>query len=166
MKTIKLLILATGLIFFSSAFSFTALNLPIDNIPLTESEEMIELETTNLVTDVVVPDKTNMVTGNMEDTILIDLALESIGNAFPNGARECIMSQVPYPEFARKKQIEGGVAVRFQFDSNGTLHVLDSSSNSAELQQYVLNKLRNLQLKNCRVEMNQDYYLRFMFRLL
>ena len=165
MKTIKLLILFFGLIAFTSAYSFTALNLPFENIPLTDSEEMIVLENTNSISDVVVSDNTNYSTFNMEDTIQIDLASDGIGNIFPSDTRECIMKQVPYPEFARKKQLEGGVAVRFQFDDNGTLHIKDACSNSAELEQYVLTQLSNLQLKNCRVEMNKDYYLRFMFRL-
>lgn len=165
MSATKFTLLILGIFCLGSAYSFTALNLPLDNLPIPDSDEISLVETTHTVMDVVVSDKTNVNLGNLEDTILIDLSNENVAAPFPNASRDCILKQVPYPEFARKKHLEGGVAVRFQFDDNGAIHVLDANSNSPELEYYVRNKLASLQLKNCVVDVNKDYYLRFMFRL-
>lgn len=165
MNSTKLTLIALGFLCISSAFSFTALNLPIDNIPIPETEDIELTEVNPSVTDVVVSDNTNLQKDLMEDTILIDLSGENLVSAFPNASKDCILKQVPYPEFAREKQLEGGVATRFQFDEHGNINVLETCSNSAELEQYVRNKLASLQLKNCVVDVNKDYYLRFMFRL-
>ena len=165
MNATKFTLLILGIFCLGSAYSFTALNLPIDNLPLPDSDEISLIETKSTVMDVVVSDNTNVNRALLEDTILIDFADEYYSEPFPNASRDCILKQVPYPEFARKKQLEGGVAVRFQFDDNGAIHVLEACSNSAELESYVKNKLASLQLKNCVVDVNKDYYLRFMFRL-
>lgn len=165
MNATKFTLLILGIFCLGTAYSFTALNLPVDNLPIPDSDEIVLAETKSTVMDVVVSDNTNVNVKNLEDTILIDLSNENYAAPFPNASRECILKQIPYPEFARKKQLEGGVAVRFQFDNNGNVHVLEANSNSSELEYYVRNKLASLQLKNCVVDVNKDYYLRFMFRL-
>jgi len=166
MKTLKLIATVLGVICLNSAFSFSTFNLPLDEITSNTTEKLIVFDNYTDIADVVVPDKTNVQKKFVEDTILIDLTHEKIVSPFPNASRNCILQQIPYPEFARKKKLEGGVVVQFKFDENGVVHVLDACSNSPELENYVLNKLSNLQLKNCVVDINKDYYMRFMFRLL
>jgi len=165
MKTKKLLMLITGFFLISSVFSFTVVNLPIDELsdPLPNNE--LSFDNPDLVSEVIKPDNTQVKSKYLKDTILIDLAKEAATDPFPSASKNCILQQVPYPEFARAKQIEGGVAVRFAFDANGDVHVKEAFSNSSELEDYVINKLSNLQLKNCVVDVNKDYYLRFMFRM-
>ena len=166
MKTLKLTLILAGLFSMNAVFSFSALNLPLDKLTSNPSEELIDFDKSDEVLDVVVSDKTNVKKQLLKDTILIDLSDEKIVHPFPSASKDCIMKQVPYPEFAREKQIEGGVAVQFRFDENGVVHIIDACSNSLELEQYVRTKLSSLQLKNCVVDINKDYYLRFMFRIL
>lgn len=166
MNATKYTLLILGFLCTSSLFAFTAVNLPNDNQPIPETEEINLTELNSAETVVVVSDNTNIAKNSLIDTILIDLSEEKLNNPFPNASRNCIMKQVPYPDFARDQKLEGGVAVRFQFDGNGSVNVLEANSSSPELEHYVRHKLANLQLKNCVVEVNKDYYLRFMFRLL
>lgn len=165
MKTLKIFLLALGFLFINTAFSYTALNLPLDKMNYVKVENSSLFDNINQPIEIIVSDNTNIQNKLFEDTILIDLSKESDSGPFPSASKNCIIKQVPYPEFARARGIEGGVAVRFAFDDSGNIHVLESSSNSPELEQYVRNKLASLQLKNCVADLNRDYYLRFMFRL-
>lgn len=165
MKTLKIILSAVGLLCLNAAFSFTVLNVPIDELTEQNTEKTLSyLEPLNVM-EVVVSDNTNVKENLLRDTILIDLSQENLAGPFPSASKDCIMNQIPYPEFARARQLEGGVAVRFMFDESGNVQVLEACSNSPELEQYVRAKLAQLQLKNCVADMNTDYYLRFMFRL-
>ena len=165
MKTLKIILTAVGFLCLNAAFSFTVLNVPIDELAEQKTENTLSfLEPLNVM-EVVVSDNTNVKENLLRDTILIDLSQENMAGPFPSASKECIMKQIPYPEFARERQLEGGVAVRFKFDDSGDVQVLEACSNSPELEQYVRNRLANLELKNCVADMNTDYYLRFMFRL-
>lgn len=166
MNSTKFYLLILGILCTFSVYSFTVVNLPNDNQPIPETEDVNLSEVNSDEEVVIVSDNTNVAKNLLVDTILIDLSEEKMENPFPNASRNCIIKQVPYPDFAREKKLEGGVAVRFQFDGNGSVTVLEANSSSPELEQYVRYKLANLQLKNCVVEVNKDYYLRFMFRLI
>jgi hypothetical protein len=165
MKTLKITLLAIGFLYLNTAFSFTALNLPLNELSELKAKTFISFDVHPGVLDVVVTDNTNLNPKSLRDTILIDLSEDDVTGAFPSASEECIMKQVPYPEFARERGLEGGVAVQFKFDDSGNIHVLESCSNSPELEQYVRTRLSSLQLKNCVADIDKDYYLRFMFRL-
>ena len=165
MKTLKIILLAVGILSLNSAFSYTALNLPNDHLTSLKAKNFVSFDYTAETIDIVVPDNTNIASALYKDTILIDLANSSTVGPFPSASKDCIMSQIPYPDFAREDEIEGGVTVRFMFDDSGAVRVLESCSNSPELEAYVCSKMSGLQLKNCVVDVNKDYYLRFMFRL-
>lgn len=165
MKTLKIILLSLGFLYLNTAFSFTALNLPFDQLTKMKKVAPLSFDNTKEVINVVVSDNTGMTNKNLKDTILIDLSNDEVVDAFPSASRDCIMKQVPYPAFAYEKQLEGGVTVRFKFNESGNITVLESCSNSPELEQYVVTKMASLQLKNCVADMNKDYYLRFMFRL-
>lgn len=165
MKTLRIILLISGIIGFQSAFSFSLLNLPgepvyvnpVDNLAVITS---VRPEVLNKAKNIM-PDKTT----GFDDTIVIDLAEVVIESAFPASSVSCISQQVPYPKFAVKHQLEGIVATRFVFDGYGRVHVRETSSNSPLLESYVVHRLKNLRLKNCVVDVDRDYYLRFVFKL-
>ncbi len=157
--------LALGVLCINFAFAFTALNLPLDDIETSPVKPLQMNDNTQLVYEVQMPDNIQLRNMYDENTILIDMSLESKVIPFPHASRDCILDQVPYPDFAKQQQLEGGVTVRFAFDNSGNIQVKDASSTSEEFEEYVTYKLQNLRLKNCVVDSNKDYYLRFMFRL-
>lgn len=165
MKTLKIGLLALGFFCINAAFSYTAINLPLNKMKTIKAGNVLINDQSVKSVDIAVSDNTNLVKNLLVDTILIDLSQDKMSGPFPSASKDCILKQVPYPEFAREKGIEGGVAVRFMFDDSGAIHVLEACSNAPELEQYVKNKLSSLQLKNCVADLNRDYYLRFMFRL-
>jgi len=165
MKTIRLVILLGGIICFNIAGAFTFFNMPEDEIykvpadnTLIAMDEIPEIEISN-------KEAVFSTTSTSDDTIVIDLAEFIVREPFPASARECISEQVPYPEFAAKQMLEGGVAVRFAFDSDGNISIRESCSSNTELEKYVCSQVTNMHLKNCVVDVDKDYYLRFMFRV-
>ena len=165
MKTLRIMLLAVAFLCINAAFSFTVLNIPVDDLRSDRGENPISFMETKKAMEVIVSDNTNLKPELLRDTILIDAASINSTGPFPSASRECILSQVPYPEFARQRQLEGGVAVRFMFDDFGNVDILETCSNSPELERYVVEQMSHLELKNCVVEVNKDYYMRFMFRL-
>jgi outer membrane biosynthesis protein TonB len=159
------MLIAIGVVCLNSAFSFTALNLPVDESTIDRNEAALSVMHAKQATEVIVSDNTSLKPELIRDTILMDAADINRCGPFPSTSRDCILSQVPYPDFARKQQLEGGVTVRFLFDEYGHVQVLESCSNSPELEQYVVQRMAQLELKNCVVDVNKDYYMRFMFRL-
>ncbi len=159
------MLIALGFLCINAAFPFTAINLPVDVLEVDELESPLPFMNAIQAMEVIVPDNTNLKPDLIRDTVLIDAESINRSGPFPSASKDCILSQVPYPEFAKQRQLEGGVAVRFLFDESGNVEVLESCSNSPELEQYVVQKMSQLQLKNCVVDVNKDYYMRFMFRL-
>lgn len=165
MKTIKLVTLIGGILCFNIASAFTFFNMPEDEIykvpadnTFISMENIPEIEISNKEVAITT-------TSTSEDTIVIDLAEFVVRQPFPASARECISGQVPYPEFAAKQKLEGGVAVKFAFDKDGNIHVKESMSNNDQLEKYVCSRVTQMHLKNCVVDVEKDYYLRFMFRV-
>ena len=165
MKTIKLVALLGGILCFNIASAFTFFNMPEDEIykvPVDNTfiamNDIPEIEISNK--EVAISS-----TSTSEDTIVIYLAEFVVREPFPGSARECISGQVPYPEFASKQKLEGGVAVKFAFDSDGKITVKESCSNNSELEKYVCSRVSQLHLTDCVVDVEKDYYLRFMFRV-
>ncbi len=165
MKTIKLIALLGGIFCFNIVSAFTFFNMPEDEIfkvPVDNTfiamNDIPEIEISN--EEVAVSS-----TLTTEDTIVIDLAEFVVREPFPGSARECISGQIPYPEFAAKQKLEGGVAVKFAFDSDGNITVKEAMSNNAELEKYVCSRVSQLHLTDCVVDVDKDYYLRFMFRV-
>lgn len=165
MKTIKLVALLGGILCFNIASAFTTFNMPEDEIYKVPADNTFIAM--NDIPEIEISNKEVAIssTSTSEDTIVIDLAEFVVREPFPGSARECISTQIPYPEFASDKKLEGGVAVCFAFDHDGNITVRDACSSNKELEKYVCSKITNLQLNDCVVDVNKDYYLRFMFRV-
>jgi hypothetical protein len=165
MKTIKLVALIGGILFYNIASAFTLFNMPEDEIYKVPADNtFVALEN---IPEIEISNKevVNKSASTSEDTIVIDLAEFIVREPFPGSARECIAGQIPYPEFASGKKLEGGVAVQFAFDKDGNIEVRDACSSNKELEKYVCSKITDLHLENCVVDVDKDYYLRFMFKV-
>ena len=158
--------LVLGLLFFLPGFSYTLFNLPgepvknpIDNLNVSDGEVLtIDI---NKSEDL----KPKSHETRNEDTIIINLPEVIISTPFPASARECISKQVPYPSFAEEQQLEGGVALSFEFDRDGGVHIKQTNASHPELEAYVVNRVQAMSLHNCRAEIGKEYFLRFMFRM-
>ncbi|MCF8406046.1 MAG: hypothetical protein K9H58_19035 [Bacteroidales bacterium] len=166
MKTFKLILLAAGFLVLSSGYGYTIFNIPkdmgtnaLDNLKVSTTQ-FLELNIINSQNK----GKSNLSDSN-DDTLVINLAEVVITSEFPASAKECIMRQVPYPEFARKQKLEGGVALSFWFDRNGAVIIHDVYSSDPELASYVSDCVKNMQLDYCWVDIEREYYLRFLFKL-
>ncbi|MCD4656970.1 MAG: energy transducer TonB [Planctomycetes bacterium] len=165
MKTLKLILLFCGIIFFNLAYSFTALNLPLDVIYENPVDKLLVFENPDIIFDIETSEKSNDATPNTEDTIVIDLDEIVITDGFPERSHDCLQRQVKYPDFAVKQKLEGVVAVTMLFNRDGNVEIVDSFGSDSRLESYVHGQLYNLHLRNCSVEMNKPYNLRFTFRL-
>ncbi|MCD4698293.1 MAG: hypothetical protein K8S16_18865 [Bacteroidales bacterium] len=166
MKTFKLALLVSGLLLVSSGYAYTIFNLPgeiiinpIDKLKISD-EAILTLDITNSGAKNSVEE-----VGSSDDTIIINLAEVVITSEFPASARECISRQVPYPNFAQRQKLEGGVALSFSFDRSGIITINEVYSSNPQLENYVKDCIQNLQLDYCRVDIGKEYYLRFLFKL-
>lgn len=166
MKTLKLVALVLGLLYFSPGYAFTLFNLPgdpvknpIDNLNVSDNDALtIDItKSENL--------KSKAMENRNKDTVVINLAELVITSSFPASARECIMQQVPYPAFAEESQLEGGVALSFEFDSDANVHINETYASHPQLEAYVVDRVKAMSLHNCRAEIGKEYYLRFMFKM-
>jgi hypothetical protein len=166
MKTLKLLFLFCVLLFTQSALPFTTFNLPLDMIYVNPLDELyVDNESS---TPLTLNEKTNdnKVTPNLEDTIIINLNEVVISAGFPEKSHDCLQKQVKYPEFARQQQLEGLVTLTMFFDDDGNVVISDSFGSDHRLENYVHEQLYRLHLKDCAVQVNKPYNLRFTFRLI
>jgi len=165
MKTLKIVLLAIGIFSFQFGYSFTTLNLPVDGIYENPVDNLYVSAFTEKVLDIDGIEVEEAIKPNDEDTIVIELDEVVITDGFPRSAENCILKQIPYPDFASKHQMEGVVALSIVFDENGNIHVQESYSSSQEFENYVIAKLNTLHLKNCSVKVGEPYNIRFAFRL-
>jgi len=165
MKTLKLVALVFGTVFSNLGYSFTAFNLPVkaNNIILADNlQVMIPIR---LSPDIFKTESKTMIPYK-EDTIVIDLQEVVITQGFPERSHDCLQKQITYPEFAKQQRIEGVVALTMRFNSFGNVEIIDSFGSDPQLESYVHDQLYKLHLKDCAVQINKPYNLRFSFRLL
>lgn len=165
MKTLKLLIVLLGLVICAPAFSFSLFDLPNDMIYNNPVDNLNVNHKSPLPLKNASAKDTKLQKQNFKDTIVINLAEIVVESSFPNSARECITQQVPYPAFAQKEALEGAVAVEFSFDEYGRTQITNSMSNDLRLERYVIKRIENIKLKNCIVDINKPYFMRFLFKL-
>ncbi|MCB0308760.1 MAG: hypothetical protein KDD48_05260 [Bdellovibrionales bacterium] len=167
MKTLTLLLLIPATFWIQQTTASTTLDLPIGNVyenPVAILSELSGTKTPILLGDDNNPGKSDAT--NDRDTVVIDLAEIVITSPFPSNSADSILEQVPYPVFAQEEGLEGGVILRFSFDPEGKIHVLESNATDYRLENYVIGRVENLQPKRCMVEIGKDYYIKFIFKLL
>jgi len=165
MKTLKLVTLVTGIALTQLALGFTTVNLPLEENYINQADKLQVMTPIKLSPDVF-NSKSKTFILYKEDTIVIDLQEVVITQGFKEASHDCLQKQVPYPEFAKQQRLEGVVAVTMRFNNEGNVEILDSFGSDSRLESYVHGKLLALHLKDCSVQMNKPYNLRFTFRII
>jgi hypothetical protein len=165
MKTLKLVSLIAGIAFSNLAFSFSTFNLPVGGNSVNVTDELQVMTPIKLSPDVFTSNSKVLIPYK-GDTIIIDLQEVVITQGFPEASHDCLQRQIVYPEFAKEMHLEGVVALTMRFNINGNVEILDSFGSDPRLEDYVHSKILNLHLKDCSVQVNKPYNLRFTFRLI
>jgi hypothetical protein len=165
MKTLKLVTLVCGIVFSIPAFSFSTINLPQEDAYVNVADEL-QVMTPIKLSSGVFSSTSKLFIPYKEDTIVIDLQEIVITQGFPQSSQDCLQKHVSYPEFARQQRLEGVVALTMRFNREGNVEILDSFGSDPQLESYVHTKLHNMHLKDCSVQINKPYNLRFTFRLI
>jgi hypothetical protein len=165
MKTLKLVALVIGIVSSNLAFCFSTFNLPLEGNSVNLADEL------QVMTPIkIAPDVFNTATRTYipykDDTIVINLQEVVITQGFPERSHDCLQKQISYPEFAKQQRLEGVVAVTMRFNREGNVEILDSFGSDPQLEGYVHSRLLNLHLKDCAVQIDKPYNLRFTFRLI
>jgi hypothetical protein len=78
-----------------------------------------------------------------------------------------IKKHVSYPAYAQENNMTGFVVVAFKVGNDGKIVINQINSNQFYFQDYVINKLKELVLKDPKnYQDNNQYYYRFDFQLL
>lgn len=166
MKTTLLITLGILLICCHAGYSINESTLPENEVSVKPLDKLSIIKPTfPVIPEKIILNESSSEKDKDSDTIIIELSEVVITSPFPANSRKCILEQVPYPAFAQEGKLEGGVIVRFVFDQEGIIHVLEANSTDSRLENYVRNRLSELQLRNCMVEIGKDYYIRFLFKL-
>ena len=166
MKTLRLTLLLCGIALGNLAFSFSSANLPAEGNYANLNDELQVMTPIRLTPDIFKKASTNALIPLKTDTIIIDLQEVVITQGFPESSHDCLQRLIGYPEFAKKIQLQGVVALTMRFNSYGNVEILESFGSDPRLENYVTGKVMGLQLKDCSVQMNKPYNLRFTFRLI
>jgi len=148
------------------ALPFTTFNLPIDELYVNPLDKLYVNHDQSIPLTFNGTPNNNKLNPNLEDTIIIDLNEVVITAGFPEKSHDCLQKQVKYPEFARQQHLEGVVALTMLFDRDGNVVITDSFGSDPRLENYVHEQLYRLHLKDCAVQVNKPYNLRFAFRLM
>jgi hypothetical protein len=165
MKTLDLVTLVFATVFSIPAFCFSTFNLPLEENHINQADELQVMIPIKLSPDVFKSTSKTFIPFK-EDTIVIDLQEVVITQGFPEAAQDCLQRLVGFPEFARQQRLEGVVALTMRFNNDGNVEILESFGTDPGLENYVRGKLKTLHLKDCSVQINKPYNLRFTFRLI
>jgi hypothetical protein len=83
-----------------------------------------------------------------------------------NDLNMIMKKQVVYPAYAQENNITGFVVVAFEVDNDGKIIIEQINSNQNYFQEYVVNKLKEVVLKNPQNYQGNTHYFRFDFQLL
>jgi len=164
MKTLKLLLIIVGIFVISSAYSFTLLNLLIDDVAVRASDNPIVLSQKSFISTDHFP---IMIEGRDKEKnkgVELEEIIVSAGQL--NSSSRCIRQQLGYPYWAAHDKLEGIVMVSIVFNSNGHVEIHGLNSSNKELGQYVTEKLRQVHFNNCMVEIGKEYHLKFVFEII
>jgi hypothetical protein len=165
MKTLMFVIPFFALFICEQAFAFTTLDLRPEMLNINPPDKLLVINNEIYPKSIPARSNTSNPTSRNEDTIIINLKEAVITEGFPARSHDCLQRQIIYPEFAKQQHIEGVVAVTMLFNSDGNVEITDSFGSDPRLENYVHEQLYRLHLKDCAVQVNKPYNLRFAFRL-
>jgi len=165
MKTLKFISILCGVICFNLAYSFTSQYLPIDGVYENPVDKLLVFNNPEFFKDFKKIQSKSEPSPNLDDTIVINLDEVVISNGFPGQSQACLQQRVIYPDFALQQNLEGVVVATILFNDSGNIEIVESYGSDPRLKNYVLEKLLDLHLKCCSVQMFKEYNLRFTFRI-
>lgn len=75
-------------------------------------------------------------------------------------------TMITYPDFAKEQKLSGFVFLSFSYDNQGDFKVNEMNTNSLELSDYVISELENLKICPWGKSAQNEYIIRFNFKLL
>ena len=163
MKTLKMLFIAAGIFAISSAYSFTLLNMMVDEVSPNSTDNPIVLNQKPFHSVNDFPLTINERENDGLKGVQLDEVVISAGQL--TSSIGCIQMQLGYPQWPINERLEGLVLVSLVFDSNGQLAVSAVNSSNADLANYVIKKLHQVHFNNCAVTVGKEYNLKIVFRL-
>jgi hypothetical protein len=77
-----------------------------------------------------------------------------------------IKSQMPFPDFAKKEQINGKVSVEFKLNERGSIEILNMNYSHLKLKEYVIEQLSKMHLQMPEKDQGKTYRVAFTFNLI
>ncbi|MGD0710063.1 MAG: energy transducer TonB [Bacteroidales bacterium] len=99
--------------------------------------------------------------------VLLSIAVSGKANAnsiTPGNLEKLIGKQISYPDFAKQQKLEGVVLVDFSVNPDGTITVNQTNASNASLKDYVVAKLKQLNIIPSKDNINKTYDIRFDFK--
>ena len=82
----------------------------------------------------------------------------------PGNVEKLIGKEISYPDFAKQQKLEGMVLVDFSVNPDGTISVNQTNASNASLLDYVVTKLKQLNIIPLKDNINKTYAVRFDFK--
>ena len=83
----------------------------------------------------------------------------------PENIDEILKKEISYPDFAKQQKLEGIVLVNFSVNSDGTISVNLTNESNASLRDYVVEKLKKMEILPSKNNINKTYNVKFDFEL-
>ena len=99
--------------------------------------------------------------------VLLSVAVSGKANAnsiTPGNLEKMIGKQISYPDFAKQQKLEGVVLVDFSVNADGTISVNEANASNASLLDYVVAKLKQLNIIPSKDIVNKSYDVKFDFK--
>lgn len=99
--------------------------------------------------------------------VLLSVAVRGNANAnsiTPGNLEKMIGKQISYPDFAKQQKLEGVVLVDFSVNPDGTISVNEANASNASLLDYVVAKLKQLNIIPSKDIVNKSYDVKFDFK--
>jgi len=110
----------------------------------------------------------------MKTTIItiVSLVLLTIGGSCnvnansinPGNVEKLVGKEISYPDFAKQQKLEGVVLVDFSVNPDGTISVNQANASNASLLDYVVAKLKQLNIIPSKDNINKTYDVKFDFK--
>ncbi len=99
--------------------------------------------------------------------VLLSVAVGGKANAnsiTPGNIEKMIGKQISYPDFAKQQKLEGVVLVDFSVNPDGTISVNEANASNTSLLDYVVAKLKQLNIIPSKDIVNKSYDVKFDFK--
>ena len=82
----------------------------------------------------------------------------------PGNVEKLVSKEISYPDFAKQQKLEGVVLVDFSVNPDGTISVNGANASNASLLDYVVAKLKQLNIIPSKDNINKTFDVKFDFK--